>query len=59
MQNQESSIVFDRERASSYDKRFAKLAPMRDALHLLIRFVLSELPTDARILCVVREPAWN
>jgi tRNA (cmo5U34)-methyltransferase len=52
MQNQESSIVFDREHASSYDKRFAKLAPMRDALHLLIRFVLSELPTDARILCV-------
>ena len=52
MQNQESSIVFDRERASSYDKKFAKLAPMRDALHLLIRLVLSELPTDARILCV-------
>lgn len=52
MQNQKSSIVFDQERASSYDKRFAKLAPMRDALHLLIRAVLSELPADARILCV-------
>lgn len=52
MQNQESSIVFDQEFASSYDKRFAKVAPLRDALHLLIRLVLSELPADARILCV-------
>lgn len=52
MQNQKSSIVFDQGRASSYDKRVAKLAPMRDALHLLVSMVLSELPTDARILCV-------
>lgn len=52
MQNQKSSIVFDQERASSYDKRFAKLAPLRDALHLLISLILSELPADARILCV-------
>jgi tRNA (cmo5U34)-methyltransferase len=41
MPNQESSIVFDQERASSYDKQFAKLAPMRDALHFLIRMVFS------------------
>lgn len=52
MQNQESSIIFDQERASSYDQRIAKLAPIIDALHLLIRIVLSELPADARILCV-------
>ncbi|MEG3849656.1 class I SAM-dependent methyltransferase [Microcoleus sp. herbarium19] len=52
MQNPESSIVFDRERASSYDQRTAKIAPLRDALHLLIRIVLSELPANARILCV-------
>lgn len=52
MQNQQSSIVFDQERASSYDQRIAKLAPIIDALHLLIRIVLSELPADARILCV-------
>ncbi len=52
MKNQESTIVFDRDFASNYDKRFAKLAPMRDALHLSIRLVLSELPDDARILCV-------
>ena len=52
MENQESSIVFDQERASSYDQRFAKLAPLRDALHLLIRMVLAELPANARILCI-------
>lgn len=52
MENQESSIVFDQERASSHDKRFAKLAPMREALHLFVRMVLSELPADARILCI-------
>jgi len=52
MKNQESAIVFDHERASVYDKKFAKLAPLRDALHLLIRAILSELPADARILCV-------
>lgn len=51
MQNQ-SSIIFDQERASSYDKRFAKLAPLNNALYLLIHLVLSELPADARILCV-------
>jgi len=52
MQNQESPVVFDQEHASSYDQQFAKLAPIRDALDLLIRIVLSELPTDARILCI-------
>ncbi len=52
MQNQEPGIVFDKERASTYDKRVAKLAPLHDALHLLTRLILSELPADARILCV-------
>jgi tRNA (cmo5U34)-methyltransferase len=52
MTTQKPSIVFDQERASSYDKRFAKLAPLRDALHLVTRIVFSELPDDARILCV-------
>ena len=52
MPNQESAVVFDKERASTYDARAAKVAPLRDALHLSIRLVLSELPTDARILCV-------
>lgn len=52
MTNQEPAVVFDKESASSYDKSFAALAPIRDALHLLIRVILSELPTDAHILCV-------
>ena len=52
MHNQKSAIVFDEERASTYDQRAAKLAPLRDTLHLLTRLVLSDLPTDAHILCV-------
>lgn len=52
MPNPESDVVFDKERASTYDTRAAKIAPLRDALHLSIRLVLSELPADARILCV-------
>jgi len=52
MKDQTSNFIFDQERASNYDKRFAKLAPMRDALDFLIRMVLAELPDDARILCV-------
>ena len=52
MQNQEPSVVFDKERASSYDTQYAKLAPLSDAIHLLTRIILSDLPAEARILCV-------
>lgn len=53
MQNQTPvPIAFGKERASAYDKKFAAMAPMRDALQLLTRAILSELPADARILCV-------
>lgn len=52
MQHQQPASVFDQERASSYDQQFDKLAPLRDALHLLMRLILSELPEDAHILCV-------
>lgn len=43
---------FDEEHAASYDDRFAKLAPFRDALHLATRIALTELPAEAHILCV-------
>lgn len=53
MQNSDSpAIVFDKERAASYDTRFVKLAPLRDTLHLLARLILYELPANAKILCV-------
>lgn len=44
--------AFDEDHAASYDQRFAKLAPFKDALHLALRGLLAELPADARILCV-------
>ncbi len=52
MHNQRSSSIFNQERASSFDKQHAKMAPIRDALHFLMRMMLAELPADARILCV-------
>lgn len=52
MKSQDSTIVFNKENASSYDNQRAKLAPIKDALHLCIRMKLSKLPVDARILCV-------
>lgn len=44
--------AFNKEHASNYDQRYAKLAPQRDALHLLIRILFSDLPSRSRILCV-------
>jgi tRNA (cmo5U34)-methyltransferase len=52
METKEPTLVFDQERASNHDQQFAKLAPMRYGLDLSICMVLSELPNDARILCV-------
>jgi tRNA (cmo5U34)-methyltransferase len=43
---------FDESHAASYDERFAKLAPFRDALHLVTQLALRDLPADGRILCV-------
>jgi tRNA (cmo5U34)-methyltransferase len=52
MTNQNPAIVFGREMAASYDKMNAVFAPLRDPLNFLIRSILTELPIDARILCV-------
>ena len=52
MQSQDPAKVFDEKHAADYDRRFARVAPMRDALHLLVGALFSELPADARLLCV-------
>lgn len=51
MQQEELTANFDRQ-AASYDDQWKKLAPVKDALHLLIRAVFSGLPADAHVLCV-------
>lgn len=51
MRSEEIKAIFDQQ-ASSYDERWAKTAPIRDALHFLLGAVFAELPADARILCV-------
>jgi tRNA (cmo5U34)-methyltransferase len=52
MQQPESPTFFDQKHASEYDKQFIKLAPLREALHFLTSAVLSDLPVEARVLCV-------
>ena len=52
MQRQETPISFDQRHASEYDQRFAKLAPLRDAMNLIIGALFADLPREARILCV-------
>jgi len=51
MKKEEITAVFDQQ-APSYDERWSKTASINSALHLLTSNVLSELPSDARILCV-------
>jgi tRNA (cmo5U34)-methyltransferase len=50
--NPDTKVVFDEDRAATYDQRAARIAPLRDTLHLLTRLQLSGLRADARILCV-------
>lgn len=52
MSDQQPNLSFDEEHAASYDQRFAKLAPFKEALHLAMRGILADLPGDARVLCV-------
>ncbi|MDR3403411.1 MAG: class I SAM-dependent methyltransferase [Chthoniobacter sp.] len=52
MPRPEAPPFFDEAVAAKYDQQFAKLAAMRDALHLLISAVFADLPAEARILCV-------
>ena len=51
MRNDELKAIFDQQ-AASYDERWAKTAPIREALHFLLEAVFAELPADARLLCI-------
>lgn len=52
MQPTSPPVAFDQSHAATYDQKYAKLAAMRDALHLLIGAIFADLPAEARILCV-------
>lgn len=52
MTQQAPSAIFNEAHAAIYDQRFTKLEPLKEALHLSMRLVLSECPDDAHILCV-------
>jgi tRNA (cmo5U34)-methyltransferase len=51
MHSDEIKAIFDQQ-AAGYDERWAKTAPIRDALHFLLQSVFAGLPAEARILCV-------
>lgn len=51
MQPEQLEAVFNRQ-AAGYDSQWEKLAPIRDALDLVVAATLCELPVDARILAV-------
>ncbi|TVO67117.1 class I SAM-dependent methyltransferase [Denitromonas ohlonensis] len=51
MQHDDIKAIFDQQ-AAGYDARWAKTAPIRDALHFLLDAVFAGLPAHARILCV-------
>ncbi|KAA3651350.1 MAG: class I SAM-dependent methyltransferase [Proteobacteria bacterium] len=66
----ELKAIFDQQ-AAGYDTRWARTAPIRNALHFLLDAVFAGLPEDARILCVgagtgeeinalaTRHPMWT
>lgn len=51
MDSDEIKAVFD-EQAATYDERWARTAPIRDALYFLLEAVFAALPADARLLCI-------
>jgi len=52
MQIKDDSIAFDKPKAKGYDNQFAKLMPMKAALHLCMRLIFTDLPDGAHVLCV-------
>ena len=51
MQPEELKETFDQQ-AAGYDKQSAKVAPIYDGLHFLLEAVFSDMPSEARVLCV-------
>ncbi|MCW8127875.1 class I SAM-dependent methyltransferase [Microbulbifer halophilus] len=51
MQRDSIRKAFDQQ-AASYDEQWRRLGPLNQALHLLMGSVFSDLPADARFLCV-------
>ena len=51
MNQDELKAVFDQQ-ASSYDKLWMRMAPINNGLYFLLESVFSELPSEARVLCV-------
>lgn len=51
MQPEELTTMFDQQ-AKGYDQQWAGMAPIRDALYMLLGSSFADLPDDARILCV-------
>ncbi|GAA5511038.1 class I SAM-dependent methyltransferase [Novipirellula caenicola] len=59
MKQQEAERFFDRDCASGYDQMQTRLAPLRDALHLLMEAMLSDMPSVCRVLCVGAGTGWE
>lgn len=51
MNQEELKAVFDKQ-ASGYEAQQKKLAPIHEGLYFQLEWIFSELPQDARILCV-------
>ena len=51
MQPKELKETFDQQ-ASDYDKQSAMIAPIYNGLHFLLEAVFSNLPSEAKVLCV-------
>jgi len=51
MNQQELKALFDKQ-ASVYEVQQRKLAPIHKGLYFQLEWILAELPSDARILCV-------
>ncbi len=70
MHQNEVKAIFDQQ-AAGYDAQWVKTAPIKDCLYFLLESLFTDLPDDARILCVgvgtgvelahlaKKNPAWR